>query len=170
MSTVRNAALVSVLGIGCFVAGLAVGRKEQPVHVKPTTAEPTPAPAAVTCGVSIDPLLLRAELARALATAAPALATTQRQENAATPVTGTVAPSAPDPDPGPTPEQVAAFDRGQALFDQTLREGRMTEARSAELRTALAGMDESSRIETTRKLIQAMNQDKIRSDTHDLPF
>jgi len=161
----RFAAFVLAVAAVSFYLGLQTGRSSPPTPNKRVNVDAaqasTPAPPPV-CAVSIDPAVLRAEIARALGPAA-ALASNQVAEQAP-------APAPADPGPAPSPEQVAAYDRGQTLFERVLRQGTMSIAESRELRAALVNMDETSRLETTRRLIQSMNQDKLKVEAHELPF
>ena len=161
----RFAAFTLAVAAVCFYLGLQVGKSGSATSAKRIAedAQASPAPT-MACAVSVDPSILRAEFAKALASALPTVRSAPPDQGI------NQAPTAADPGPAPSPAQVAAFDHGQAIFERAVRQGHMSVAESRELRGVLVNMDDSSRLELTRRMIQAMNQDKFQVEARELPF
>jgi hypothetical protein len=167
----RQGAIILGFSFISMSLGVYVGRLSMP-----KSAVITEPPPPVSCGVSIDPSVLRTELARALANVAPTLAPPssppkdpQQPSGAATepaPAIEAVADSVPEP----SATEIAAYDSGQVVLERAIQLGRMSVAESREIQAAMLNMDERSRLETSRRVIQAMNQGKLQIENRETPF
>jgi hypothetical protein len=83
---------------------------------------------------------------------------------------GTISEPAPPPLPGPTAAQVEAFARAQGMVEKGLHAGRWTDEDAMALRVVLVQVAAEERAELTRKMVVAINQDRIRVETSGPPF
>jgi len=163
---VRFAAFTLIVATVFFIFGYEFRSQTASPVVDHTNDGPALPPA--SCSVSIEPSVLRAELARVLGPSVLSLA--KPADPPPSPSPAIQPPAEQDPGPAPTPTQVSAFERGRVLVDKVLSQARMSTAESREIRAALVYMDDNSRLETTARLIQAMNQGKLQTESHELPF
>ena len=164
----RLSLLILLVGLGCFCLGLYVGHSPQAetrsAHSESfrsdeVLSEEAPPSQLRFCAALIDPGLLRAELTRALTAAGTA------------PCRGSEAtPAVTIEEPAPTPEQLAAFDRAQSFVSRAIAQGTMTSEQVQEARSLLATVDPSSQQDLRLRLIQAMNQDRLKLDSPGMMF
>ena len=163
----RFALFVLVIGLGCFIGGLFVGRS---FRSGAPSADPSastdeqvgydrPESQRVRCALTIDPAMLRTELAKALAERGPLAIP------AAPP---TVVPT--ESPTSPNPAQFAARDQAQAAIDKILGAGRATAEESHQLRALLGILDEDSRHQLTLRIVGAINQDRLVFENNEFPF
>jgi len=163
----RSSILVALIGLGSCFLGVCIGRGSR----AELRAERDAALAAAArpdgevrpvCMATIDPDVLRSELARALhANGAPPTAATEPEPTAT---------AAKAPPPPPSPQQEAALEKAQGDVDRTLTRGTLNVAEAEDLRNAIHQVQADAQFELTRRLIVAMNQGQLKIEPHAFPF
>jgi hypothetical protein len=146
--TARSTLRTAVAGAGLVAIGFWLAPRAAPTAAPAIVERAAPA-VRVAAHADLDVGALRAEIRAAV-----------RDERAAT--APSVEAEAPTPvGDAPSDEQVAAADRGQALLDQVVARGRLTDDDALAMGPVLAAMDFDAAMEVRLAIAQAINADRL---------
>jgi hypothetical protein len=130
---------------------LAIGRLTSAVVEQSGPREPMQ----TACAVTLDPRVLRSEVQRALSGV--------RLNGEAPARAGTEPAALAEPEPGPTPEQVKAFDTATEMIDRALSRKTWSAEDVEQIRPIMIQLDPSSREEIMLRVVRSLNEGKLQA-------
>ncbi len=156
-----RAIAVVVVAAGLFAAGQATGSiTTREVVTRTREADRAPAASRPSAGLAgLSAVELRAELRAAVRDEIRSVLTEQRETGRESDATGETAPT-----DEPSPDNLAAAERGLAVIETARRAGRWRSEDASALRAVMQAVTDEQRVELLAEIIPAINRGEVTPD------